>query len=258
MVLRRPVGVVVAAVLVFGCGSGSDSADKEMTSPIFPSEVAGFSADGEMTAYDTESIYAYINGHAEVYMAYGMRRCLSQRYLGPDNDTEIVVDLFEMASPADAYGVFSHDRSGEAVAVGQGGVFRHGWLSFWTGSGYGSVYASGGEGSFRDAVLEIGRAAADVLPAGGEIPALVDRLPADGLDPASVCFLRSPQILNAHVVVGSDNVFGLGPGVEAVVGKYDLGDSVFHLVLVEHPSAAAAESVEADARTPAEADSSRR
>jgi hypothetical protein len=225
-----------------------------VTNPVFPAEIRGWVADGGPEAYDTESIYAYIDGHAEVYMAYGMQRCISQRYAAPDGNDEIVVDLFEMASPADAFGVFSHDRAGEEVTVGQGGIYRLGWLSFWSGPWYGSVYAAGGDEASRDAVLAVAGEVAAGLPAGGEFPALVSALPEDGLETTSVCWLRSPQILNAHVFVGGENPFDLGPGVEAVVGRYERDGSEGHLVVVKYPSESAAEMVEHGARSGAAAD----
>jgi hypothetical protein len=236
-------------IVVASCGSPPVDETDSMTPLEIPADAAGWAAAGEPETWDTETIYAYIDGHAEVYLAYGMKRCVSQRYAAPAGDDEIVVDLFEMASPEDAFGVFSHDRAGEPVAVGNDGVLRHGWLSFWQGSWYGSVYAVGaGEGS-ADAVLAVGEAVAASLPEGGEVPALVHRLPAEGLEAQSATFLRSPHILNAHVWIGSDNLFELGPDGEAVVGKYELGESDAHLLLVRYPDETTAARVEARART---------
>ncbi len=230
----------MAVSLVIGCAPAINEGGPAVATQPFADELAGWTADGDVTGYDTESIFSYIDGHAEVYLAYGMKRCVSRRYLSSGSADEIVVDLFEMASPADAFGVFSHDRAGEEAAVGQGGIFRHGWLSFWKGSWYGSVYATGGGDGVRQAVLDVGRAVADALEGGGGVPELVARMPSTGLDPASVCYLRSPQILNAHVFVGGDNPFGLGPGVQTVVGKYDLGGAVASLVLTQYPDESAA------------------
>jgi hypothetical protein len=240
----RFVGGFLACLLLVACGPLTDRKVGDVTVPVLPIDAGGWVAAGEEDVFDPESIFSYIDGHAEVYLAYGMKRCISRRYTVANGDAEIVVDLFEMASPADAYGVFSHDRAGEDVAVGQGGVFRYGWLSFWKGSWYGSVYATGGDAAARQGVLDIGRAVAGAVEGLGEVPALVTRMPAPGLDPASVCYLRSPQILNAHVFVGADDLFGLGPEVEAVVGKYDLSDTPAHLIVVRYPDEAAAEAVE--------------
>jgi len=254
---RGWVRVLLSVFIIVGCGPSSDPAEDDVIGPTLPPEIADWSAPQESDFYDRESIFSYIDGHAEVYLAYGMKRCESRRYVARDGQGEIVLDLFEMASPADAFGVFSHDRAGETVEVGQGGVFRHGWLSFWSGSWYGSVYSTGGEDSSRRAVVDLGRAVAETLPGGGEVPDLVSTLPALGLDEATVCFLRSPQILNAHVFVGSDNPFGLGPDVEAVVGEYEIDGSAAHLVLVGYPSEATAQVVESRARASAGAESDR-
>jgi len=240
-------GLLVAGTTV-GCGMSPRGRGVGVTDPGFPERVGDWTAEGVTETYDTETIYDYIDGHAEVYLAYGMRRCLSQRYLAPDGKGEIVVDLFEMASPADAFGVFSHDRAGDEIAVGQGGVYRHGWLSFWEGSWNGSIYASTDGEDAEHAVIAIGEAVSKELPGGGEVPTLVNRLPQQGLDPASVCFLRSVQILNAHVWVGSDNLFELGPETEAVVGAYDLDGLAIHLLVIRYPDDASAARAEARVR----------
>ncbi|HSN55642.1 MAG TPA: DUF6599 family protein [Candidatus Sulfomarinibacteraceae bacterium] len=249
----RRAWIAVGVALLAGCGAAPEQPGREVTAAILPADAAGWSAAGEAETWDTETIYAYIDGHAEVYLAYGMKRCVSRRYAAPAGDDEIVVDLFEMASPEDAFGVFSHDRAGEPVAVGNDGVLRHGWLSFWQGSWYGSVYATGAGEASADAVLAVGEAVAASLPEGGEVPALVHRLPAEGLEAQSATFLRSPHILNAHVWIGSDNLFELGPEAEAVVGKYELGEAAAHLLLVRYPDETAAARVEARARTDASA-----
>ena len=249
MDLYRRVWIAAGVVLVAGCGAAPGPGDADVTAAMLPAEIAGWSAAGEPETWDTETIYAYIDGHAEVYLAYGMKRCVSRRYAAPEGGDEIVVDLFEMASPEDAFGVFSHDRAGEPVPVGNDGVLRHGWLSFWQGSWYGSVYATGAAEGSREAVLAVGGAVAASLPEGGKVPTLVHRLPADGLEAQSATFLRSPHILNAHMWIGSDNLFELGPEVEAVVGTYELGEAAAHLVLVTYPDETTAARVEARART---------
>jgi hypothetical protein len=97
-------------------------------------------------------------------------------------------------------------------------------------------------------MLQLGSAAAAMLPRGGEVPALVSRLPEDGLDPSSVCFLRSPQILNAHLYVGAGNPFSLGPEHEAVIGRYDLEGGPVDLLLIRYDGESTASEVETELR----------
>jgi hypothetical protein len=205
-----------------------------------PTEAAGWRAADDIQVYDTESIYSYIDGHAEVYMAYGMVRCLSRRYTGPEGEPDILLDLFEQASPADAFGVFTHDREGDEVEIGQGALFRNGWLSFWKGRWFGSVYAEGESEASTEAVLAIGRMAADAIEETGGLPALVGELPEDGLDRRSVRFLHTQEILNGVVYLGYENVFRFGPEIDAVVGHYERADGSGWLLLVDYPDEATA------------------
>jgi hypothetical protein len=228
-------------------GGGSTSGVSGGGEPALPSEAAGWRAAGDSQTYDTESIYSYIDGHAEVYMAYGMVRCLSQRYTGPEGEPDILLDLFEQASPADAFGVFTHDRDGEEVEIGQGALFRHGWLSFWKGRWFGSVYAEGDTEASAEAVLALGRAAADAIDEIGELPPLIAELPAEGLDQRSVRFLHTQEILNGVVYLGYENVFRFGPEIDAVVGHYRRPDGKAWLLIVDYPDEAAAELAEGGA-----------
>ena len=239
------IGLVGA---MMACSDGrSKTSVSGADGPLMPVEVAGWRSVDDSQAFDTESIYTYIDGHAEVYMAYGMVRCLSQRYSGPEGEPDIVLDLFEQASPADAFGVFTHDRDGEDVDIGQGGLFRHGWLSFWKGHWFGSVYAEGESEASKEAVLALGRAAADAIAEVGEVPPLVADLPAEGLDSRSVRFLHTQEILNGVVYLGYENALQFGPEVDAVVGRYQRPEGGGWLLLVDYPDDATAELAEGGA-----------
>ena len=240
MVCQRSRILAVVVVSFIGSLMGCSDETKEPglngnVEPVIPTDVAGWRSVDQGQIYDTESIYSYIDGHAEVYMAYGMVRCLSRRYSGPEGEPDIVLDLFEQASASDAFGVFTHDRDGEEVDIGQGGLFRHGWLSFWKGHWFGSVYAEGESVASKEAVLALGRAAADAMTDVGEVPLLVAELPTDGLDPRSVRFLHTQEILNGVVYLGYENALQFGPEVDAVVGRYQRPEGGGWLLVVDYP-----------------------
>ena len=204
---------VPSLVLLTGCG-GTVPGGK-----LLPNRAGDWRAVSEVATYDTETIFGYIDGHAEVYLAYGLERCLSRRYGGPDEEPEIVVDLFEMATSDDAFGVFTHDLDGEEAAIGHDGLYRYGWLSFWKGRWFVSIYAEDETDAAKAAVFSLGHAVAASLDADADRPALVGVLPKDGLDRRSVRFLRSEQILRTHLYLGDDPVFGLAPDTGAVLAK---------------------------------------
>jgi hypothetical protein len=229
------VGTILAGILM-ACAAEPPPVDElELVTAALPREVAGWLATADDQFYDTETIFQYIDGHAEVYLAYGMKRCLARRYSGPSGEPDIVLDLFELESSADAYGVFTHNRDGDEVDVGQGALLRTGWLSFWKGRWFGSVYSEGESEPAYDAVIAVARAAADAIAEEGEVPALVSELPVEGLDVRSVRFLHTQEILNGVVYLGFENVLRFGPEIDAVLGQYEREDGNAWLLLVNYP-----------------------
>ena len=229
------IGTMLAGILM-ACAAEPPPIDElDLVATALPSEIAGWRALGGDQVYDTETIFQYIDGHAEVYLAYGMKRCLARRYSGPSGEPDIVLDLFELASAADAYGVFTHNRDGDEVDVGQGALLRTGWLSFWKGRWFGSVYSEGESGPAYDAVIAVARGAADAIAEEGEVPALVSELPVEGLDVRSVRFLHTQEILNGVVYLGFENVLRFGPEIDAVLGRYEREDGNAWLLLVNYP-----------------------
>jgi len=206
-----------------------------------PDQALGWRAEGAADRYDAETIYSYINGHAEVYLAYGMSGSLARRYKGPGNEPDLVLDLFELASPADAYGVFTHDLEGEPAGVGNDSLLRYGWLSFWQDRYFVSIVAEEETEQALQAVVELAQRVADRLPPGGEAPAIVSLLPAQGRLPRSVRFLRHHQILNTHRFVGTENLLLLDAEVEAALAGYRRGEEKAHLLLVDYPEPGRAE-----------------
>jgi hypothetical protein len=254
------LAVLVAVMMTVSCDSTPAENGREDLRATLPLEVAGWRAVDGGEVYDTETIFQYIDGHAEVYLAYGMSRCLARRYSGPEGAPDIVLDLFELASAEDAYGVFTHDRDGEEVDVGQGALLRTGWLSFWKGRWFGSVYAEGESVPAYDAVIAIARGAADAIAEEGEVPALVSELPVDGLEVRSVRFFHTQEILNGVVYLGFENVLRFGPEIDAVLGRYEREDGNAWLLLINYPDVEAAswaESAAAEAGLAARRDRAR-
>lgn len=216
----------------------------ETTAP-FPDEANGWRLTDAPASYDESTIFQYIDGHGEVYLAYGMRRCQARRYGGPAGEPDILADVFEMASAADAFGVFSHSRDGEAVPIGQTASLAAGTLLFWRNRHFVSVYSERDTPRSREALLALGRALDRALGGAGERPKLVGRLPRAELDERSVVWLRHPRILDAHARLGPGNLLAVGVSAPAVYARYSGAAGGAELVLVDYPGEPAAETAAA-------------
>ena len=79
-------------------------------------------------ARDRGSLFEYINGGAELYLSYGFERLISAFYqLGDDEEKSIVLDIYDMGTPLQAYGVFGANRREEADRA-PGGVEGFDWV----------------------------------------------------------------------------------------------------------------------------------
>jgi hypothetical protein len=76
---------------------------------VLPHKIYGWkAARDEDRSFDPVTIFDYIDGAGEVYRAYNMQKCISRRYT-TQNGPPIVMDIFDMGSSEDAFGVFTHD-----------------------------------------------------------------------------------------------------------------------------------------------------
>ncbi|MGE5842283.1 MAG: DUF6599 family protein [Deltaproteobacteria bacterium] len=158
----------------------SDAASLEELRQVLPEKVLAWSKAEEDHVYDTQTISDYSDGAGEVYRAYNMQRCLSRRYVAPENPP-LVLDVFEMASSSDAFGAFTHDPDGDELAIGQGAVYRSGWLGFWKDRFFVSLYADEETEAATQALRELAGKVASLIKKEGSKPQILSRLPKRGL-----------------------------------------------------------------------------
>ena len=86
---------------------GFPAGEEKMAGKIdWPLEADGWKWDRKVASFKGESLYDYIDGAAEVYLAYNYRRVSVRRYVKP-NQPDIIADVYQMGSSEDAFGVFS-------------------------------------------------------------------------------------------------------------------------------------------------------
>jgi hypothetical protein len=198
-----------------------------------PKQIQGWSAAPNDRFFDEETIFDYIDGAGEVYRAYNMRKCLSRRYTTPKGPA-IVLDIFDMQSSEDAFGVFTHDQDGEPIDVGQGGLYRAGWLSFWKGRFFVSIYMEEESAAAENAVRGLAKAVASRIAQGGPKPGILSLLPRKGLQPRTIRYLHHYLVLNYHFYFADENILDLGRNNKAALAEYKRGEEKARLLLVQY------------------------
>jgi hypothetical protein len=206
---------------------------------LLPSEALGWKAEAADHVYDRESIFEYIDGAGEVYRAFNFRQLLSRRF-HREGKPDIIIDLFDMGSSADAFGVFTHDLEGEDAGLGQGSNYKGGLLTFWRERYLVCLFAEGETAETREALFALAKPVAAAIGRDGAKPALIGLVPPDFAPAGAIRYLHSPVILNYHFFVSAENILGLGPDTEAVLAKSgDKGQNGV-LLVVKYPGAAEA------------------
>ena len=187
---------------------------------------------------DARSIFDYMDGAGELYLAYGFDHLDVVEY-GSADQGSILVELYWMRTPADAFGLLSGDWGGEPVGLQaeaasttsaspvppHRALYGAGLLRLWSDSLYARVLASRETAASREQVLAIGR----TIVAGrneAPYPALISALPrASGpayrLLPGRTTYLRSHLVLNSTYFLSAENILDLDVTSEAVVATYE-------------------------------------
>jgi len=209
----------------------------KMSREIFlPSEAEGWKWDRKEAEYNSKTLFKYMDGAAELYLAYGFQN-LTVRRFERSNQPPITCELYEMACSEDAYGVFSYEHQDETVGIGQGSEFGGGLLRFWKDKYFVSIYAEGEGAEVESGILKMGRAAANSIPGVGPEPKLVGYIPGKdlGLVDKSLRYLKDHVLLNQRFFIAHQNILNLSRKTEAVLAQYLQGKQKTQLLLIRYP-----------------------
>jgi hypothetical protein len=162
---------VVGALAFISCSGGGGGG--------FPA-LDGWEQSGEIRVFDADNLWEYINGAAELFVAYDVQTCETADL--SSGDVVVALDLYEMGTPLNAFGILSRERAGDRVTVSGAtdAMVSAPYLALLVkGSIYAKVNVLEGELTAENgrAMLE---ALASELPGEAVLPAEFDLLPVEG------------------------------------------------------------------------------
>jgi len=123
MRLARSLMVLFAPIMIVLAGG-----PVEKLGPQIPKQVLDWKASGPDQVFDRKTLYDYMDGGAEVYLAFDFREVFVRKY-ADTQENEIVLDVYDMGSSAEAFGIFSCDRQDPEAGIGQGSEYGPGLLA---------------------------------------------------------------------------------------------------------------------------------
>jgi hypothetical protein len=231
--------LILATLLAMGTISAfSADADgrKIEMKKLLPMKIGDYQSDGKDEFYDRSTTFRYMDGAAEIYRSYGFKLLAVRRYIKTDHPP-LIVEIFDMGSSEDAFGVFSYETGDEEVGIGQGSDFGGGLLRFWKEKFFVNVYAEQETPSTKQDVLDLGRTLADSIKQQGKKPKLINLLPKEDLVERSIRYFHHHQSLNYHYFVSHQNILRLGERTNALFSTYvSQTEGKTFLLLVQYPS----------------------
>jgi len=215
-------------------------------SRFLPASAEGFTPRESDRFFTADTLFDLIDGGAEIYRALNVQRTVHRRYTHPEAN-DIIADVFDMGSAADAYGAFHNDiREGEPAGIGRESEYQGGSLNFWKDRYYVSVVALHETELTARAVRGIGRAVSDAILGDAPPPELTEWLPGKGVLADQVYYFHNHQGLTRRYQLGDGNPLLLSRETEGLLARYKSAEHggttspPFVLLLIRYPSAEAA------------------
>jgi hypothetical protein len=207
-----------------------------------PEVIDNWSKSSVFAEYDSDNLYTYINGGAELYISFQFINLVSLSYRN-EEDEEIQIDIFDMGSSKNAYGIFSHSREtiDDFVGADIESEYGGGLLTFWKGQYYVSILAYPETDSKKLLVRTLAGRIEAQIPGPSIKPQLVDLLPEKGLQPHSIKYFTHYTWLNTYHFFSNENLLNIDNDTEVVMAKYQVGAAKPAVMIVlQFPDEAAA------------------
>lgn len=148
----------------------------------------GWSAPNAPSFYNQANLYEYIDSRCDLYFSYSFGQLASQELVSStDAELAVVVDLYDMAAPDNAFGVYSAGRTPTAnfVDIGAQGVWVPSELRFWKDRYFCLLTATPAEKAKKTDLLVVAQAVERAIPGKVTTPSLLGYFPEEGAVPNS-------------------------------------------------------------------------
>jgi hypothetical protein len=147
---------------------------------MFP-PVAGHTVTFEPTVYDASNLWMFIDGAAELFLAYGFVD-LHVAYYRASSGEEIRAEIYRHDNRENAFGMYSQERSPDCafIKIGVQGYAEEGGLNFLSGCCYVKLSANSPDSTSQLSIMLVARAIEAMLGDPGSWPTPLALLPTEG------------------------------------------------------------------------------
>lgn len=156
------------------------------------SKLTGWNLSEEPLMFLPETLFEYINGAAEIYLAYDFRGLTVIQFGQEESPVNLTAEIYEMSSPNNAFGIYSAERFPDSTFIPMGvqGYMEEGTLNFLAGSRYIKLICFEGEGICEDGLKLLAKSIEEISGTDNNFPAQLGYFPKKGLIANSEKFIQ--------------------------------------------------------------------
>jgi len=217
-VIRKAKHLGVMLLLIAGSTAAQQSPGNLTGYLPANGEVSGWKLSDTPKTYRGDELFQMINGGADIYHEYGFRQVQSAEYVNASGKS-INLEIYEMESPASAYGIytFKMGETGKRLSIGQEARLQDYYLNFWKGNLLVTVIGMDAEEQTVKGVVALAKAVDARIANTGKRPELAELLLREPLGFSHPKYIRgSLGVMNSYIF-DTEDIFRVREGMIGAV-----------------------------------------
>jgi len=192
MIDRKRVGRTFILWLALAAAIATPASAGESALLRLVPAMEGWTLAEEPRVFQPENLYEHIDGAAESYIAYGFKELVVAQFQKAGAETSLGVEIYDMGSGTNAFGIFSAERFPEnrTVDVGLLGYIEGETLNYFAGTDYVKLLCYDGGNETEVLLNRFARTIAEKIGDKGVLPAALSAFPKQGLIANSEKYIR--------------------------------------------------------------------
>ncbi len=125
---------VVLFLMITIVGIGLERSDSSSLQSLLP-QVNNWTMTEEPSSYFPGTLFEFINGAAEIYLAYDFKKLTVTQYGRKGSTASMAVEIYEMSNETNAFGIYGAERypDNNFIPIGIQGYVEEGMLNYLIG-----------------------------------------------------------------------------------------------------------------------------
>jgi len=212
---------VVLLLMMTIMGIGSERSDSSSLQSLLP-QLNNWTMTEEPSSYFPETLFEFINGAAEIYLAYDFKELTVTQYGQKGSTASMSVEIYEMSNETNAFGIYGAERfpNNNFISIGVQGYVEEGMLNYLIGKYYVKLLCFEGGDRYGEYLDLFAKAIAEKTQGQTTFPALLNHFPREGLVANSEKFILK-------------NVMGYSFLHDGYLSNYNVDDFEFDCFIIQ-------------------------